>query len=246
MEKSFRTIWIFVLIIIVCSCTGIDIKNSTNTSYSTSLLDRIIGKWNVTDMNSSYNSFEFNNVGNDLILVNITTSKTSILESHFGTYHLSNQSIALTVYGLIKLTAVDNDSIHFTFTPAYKSDSIIKIKAVRFVKFPVTVKTELLSRTWQIDSLNGNCLKDSSFISNVFFSNSGTYYAQFKNSTSTRNVIAQWTPRDDSYTRLCYSLKGEPVCDGINEIKITELTLSSLKYRMNTDTIVCHPVMVFN
>ena len=237
MKKLRLILRISVLVMCLYSCGKYNLNSSVQPLIS-SKLDTLIGKWNVIDSKSGYTSFEFTKMGNYLVVDSILKDKPIILESHFGTYQQNNKNILLSGYdGSIKMSSIDLSSIHFKLTFPNDTDTIV-INARKAATLPSSLKTELICGTWLVDSLNGNAL-DPKSVRNIMFSEYGTYFTQIILSPSiVLNEVAQWVWGDKDST-ICTALKGIPTCNGVNEIKILDLSLSKLKYSVDTLTFTC-------
>jgi hypothetical protein len=225
MKNLNRILVISFLFCSVFSCT----KNKEITINK----GNISAKWLVSETSSDYESFEFNESGNYIVVKNTTQKSTNNQNVYFGTYKIiDNSSIELSDFGTLKITSIDDNNISFSLTlEGYPKIDII-INATKADKIATSSKTELLCRTWNLVSLNGVSAIDTEYDLTVLFSDAGTYFVTFNDSLEDLSV-AQWCWKSNSETTLCYSWEGEPTCDGESEVEILKLTESELQISEN-------------
>lgn len=153
-----------------------DISVSKNT---------ISAKWEISDNNSPYASFEFNQDGSYIVVENVemnmrsssVISKASLFNSnslraaktrssesesnlspiHFGTYRIEGNKIILSGFGLIEVISITAEEFTFSFTleATGQTNSFVANKSAEPISS--SSRTEMLCRTWVIERLtDGN------------------------------------------------------------------------------------------
>lgn len=239
MKKLKLIFWISVIIISFYSCSKHD---STNSEMLT--METLNGKWIVSQDSSIFNSFEFNNSGYYIILIKIGKDSTALQGETYGAYQIiDNQTVKLANVGTLKLLSINNNNINFIMTLQQDPSIKITISATKAAQIPKSIRTDLLCRTWQLDSLNGKAVAGTLDELTALFSYSGTYLVQWTNpADSISNYAAQWKWKDSAESTICYSLDGEPTCIGDNEVQILSLTINSLKINDTGDIEVLTPM----
>lgn len=214
------------LVVIFSSCEKGDNKDNNDVTITK---ETISAKWIVAD-NVTYKSFEFNESGNFIIVVDNMKKSMNEEDIIFGNYEVVDDiTIKLKNYGTIKTSKIDDNTISFTLTLDTSSGNEISINANKADEMQSSSNTELLCRTWNMVSINGENVAGTEEELTVLFSQAGTYFVTYLNSTDEENGgLAKWKWKDENQNTLCYSWDGEPTCDGDNEILI-EVTTNSLK-----------------
>tara|TARA_B110001450_G_C17545582_1_gene450397 strand:- start:130 stop:927 length:798 start_codon:yes stop_codon:yes gene_type:complete len=186
----------------------------------------ISAKWNVNN-SSEYESFEFNESGNYIVLKNSTTKSTNDQIILFGTYEIiGNTTIVLSDFGTLTIADVNENSINFTIQLTSDPDNEIIINASKQTQMESTTNTELLCRTWELISINGEDVAGTEDELTVLFSAAGTYFVSYSDGES---GLAQWKWKDELETEFLYSWEEEPNWEEEDFVEITELTNSTLK-----------------
>ncbi len=201
-------------------------------------MQTLSGKWNVTDTASVYKSFEFNTMGSYIIVQDTIVNHDPI----FGTYKIiDDKTIKLSDGGILDLSLIDDTRFNFSMTTQQATGVSIAITSIKADQLPISIRTDLLCRTWQMDSVNENSRQDTAIVKQVIFSQSGTYFENTSGSLINDDVVAQWAWKDENEKTICLALDGKPTCNGDNEIQIDVLTLSKLKYFKKGEIYVFHP-----
>lgn len=219
MKKSLIPIFIF-LILSIFSCKKDNEKDQLSKAT-------ISAKWIVSGTNSNYESFEFNESGNYIIVQNSSTKSTSGEIILFGTYQIiDNQTIELSDFGKIKITSIASQNFNFSIMLQDDLNNEILISATRAAEYGSSSRMDLLCQTWTVISINGESVTGTGDAVTVLFSKAGTYLVTYSKGDI---GIAKWTWKDSSEAIMCYSWDGEPTCNGDNEVQILELTQNSIK-----------------
>lgn len=225
--KNFKVFTVIIsLVVILFSCEKDD-KNDNNGITITK--ETISSKWIVGD-NATYKSFEFNKSGNYIIVVDNMKKSTNEEDIVFGNYQIVDDiTIKLENYGTIKITKMDDSNISFSLTLEASNGNEISINASKAEEMQSSSNTELLCRTWNMVSINGENVAGTEDELTVLFSQAGTYFVTYLNSTDEEDGgLAEWKWKDENQETLCYSWDGELTCDGDNEVQI-EVATNSLK-----------------
>ena len=203
----------------------------------------ISAKWIVSN-SSDYESFEFNESGNYIVVINTTTKSTNDQVVLFGTYEIiDDKTIILTNFGTITISDINENSISFSLNLASDPDNKIVIKASKQDEIESSTKTDLLCRTWEMVTENGEPVAGTDMDLIVLFSKAGTYFVSFANpEDESDGGLAQWMWKDEAETQLLYSWDEEPNWDEENYAEISELAANTLKIVEDEDTWVLQPV----
>jgi len=195
--------------------------------------ENISGKWEVSNpQTAGYRSFEFNKFGNYIVTKSNLTVK-------FGNYTIDNQKINLIDLGTISSKTLSKESFSFEFTPKDATAPIV-IETTKAEEMEASSRTELLCRTWELYSIDGQVVAGTGEELTVLFSAAGTYLVTQESYSGT----AQWKWKDSQEQVFCYSWEGEPVCMGENEVTITKLTSSELSITEDETVYVLVPYTV--
>jgi hypothetical protein len=244
--KTIKQIFAVMLIFSTLLSCEKDDKDSISLKKET-----ISAKW-VVDGFSNYDSFEFNESGNYIVVLNNIidmAAESNALKStvapiiKFGTYKITDdKTIVLVGFGKIKITSIDESSFSFTFQLEDDSE-VVALTTTRTEDMASSSRTDLLCRTWEMVTIDGVSVKGTSMELSVLFSTAGTYFVSYANpsSSGSQGGLAQWTWKDAEETTLCYSWTGAPTCLGENEVTIPELTSSKLKIIEDGSTYILAP-----
>ncbi|WP_299778926.1 hypothetical protein [uncultured Formosa sp.] len=236
MKKISQILLTLFTLILITGCDS-DNNNDEETSEDVS----INSKWIVSN-SSEYESFEFNESGNYIIVKNTEEERTTDTETIlFGTYNLIDAStVILSDFGTLLISDIDEDSINFSIALTNNPESEIEIKAYKNAEFENSTNTDLLCRTWQMETFNGENVIGTVDDLTVIFSRAGTYFVTYTSPLSeNEGGLAKWYWSNNKQTELYYSWdKGED-SDGI--VKITELTPTSLIIDEDGDISVLTP-----
>ena len=217
--KRFNQILIVMsLLISFISCNKDENKDETNNP-GTLNKETLSAKWNVT-RTSDYESFEFNESGNYIVVKNTTKKSTNSQIVLFGTYEIiDNQTVVLSDLGTIKVSNIGEDAISFTIALNSNPNGEITINATKQDQIANSTNTQLLCRTWEIVTLGGLDIGRPV----VLFSDAGTYFIK----TSYGNDIGTWTWCDAEESKIAFTIDNILNCNGIEIIKNIELTSDS-------------------
>ena len=231
MHKPFKTLFLIgtIIISLFFGCSKDDADDSSNNGTipnqePTLTKQEISGKWIVSNSND-FISFEFSESGNYIVVQDTATKSIEWQEVIFGTFQIANnRTVVLSEYGTIKITALTNDTISFGLT-IEETTNEISINATKATEIEITDKTELLCKTWELITLNGESVVGTEYDLSVMFSAAGTYLVNYSDGN---NGLAEWIWKDSEEEYFCYSWTGDPNCDGNNEVEVSELTNTDL------------------
>lgn len=205
--------------------------------------ETISAKW-VVSGTSDYKSFEFNKSGNYIVVKSATTKSTNDVIVLFGTYDIIDKTtIVLSDFGTLKISEINDNSITFSFKLTSNPDNEINIIATKQEEMQNSTKTELLCRTWEMVTVNGEDVVGTDMELTVLFSSAGTYFVSYANPEDENDGgLAQWKWKDETETKLLYSWYEIPVWDEEDYVEIPELTSNKLKIIEDEDTYVLQPV----
>lgn len=206
--------------------------------------ETLCAKW-VTDGTGVYESFEFNESGNYIVVKNTTLKSTSAEVVLFGTYDIiDNKTIILSDFGKIVITEIDDNTISFSIFLDSNPGNKIIINATKQEEMNKSTRTDLLCRTWEMVTIDGEPVAGTDMELIVLFSAAGTYFVSYTNSTDENDGgLALWAWKDVNEIILCYSWEGDVTCTGTNEVVIAELTVNKLQINEDGTIYVLRPVI---
>ncbi|MHA7943746.1 hypothetical protein ACJOV8_011795 [Formosa sp. 3Alg 14/1] len=231
------TVFVFALII---GCDSSD--NGENDLTETTEDTTINAKWVVTNA-STYESFEFNESGNYIILKTSedqrTTEEPNIL---FGTYSLiDDDTIVLSDFGTLIISNIDENSIQFALALASAPEQTIQIEASKQLEIEKSTNTDLLCQTWQLVSFNGENVIGTTEALTVLFSRAGTYFVTNTSPlSSNQGGLASWSWNNSAQTQIYYNWGQGNETSGYADI--TELTSNSLVIDEDGEISVLTPI----
>ncbi len=242
MKNLTQILTAFLFFIFLVSCSKED-----NTPDSTEALERsaISAKW-VVENAAEFESFEFNESGNYIIVKNSTdkASKSTGYETIlFGTYEVINEaSIYLSDFGTITTSEINNNSIIFSITLTNNPESKIIITANKHKEIGSSTSTNMLCKTWEMVTENGENVASTDMELTIMYSKAGTYFVLFEHlDKEEKGGLAQWKWYNDEETKVLYSWDEEPNWEEEEHIEITELTSTKLKITQHGDIWVLQP-----
>lgn len=239
--KNLKQILIAIFVLtFIASCD----KNE-NEPKETLEKTTISAKWIVSN-SSEYESFEFNESGNYIVVENTTTKSTNDQIILFGTYEIiDNKTIVLSDFGTLTISEINENSISFSIQLTSNPDNEIIIDASKKEEMESSTKTDLLCRTWEMVTVNGEPVVGTDEELTVLFSKAGTYFVSFANpedEDENDGGLAQWKWNNEAETQLLYSWEEVPVWDEEDFVEISELTSNKLKIIEDEDTYILEPV----
>ncbi len=233
---------ILASIFVLAFITGCD--KDKNEPKETLDKSTISAKWNVSN-SSDYDSFEFNESGNYIVVKNTTTKSTAKSTNDqiilFGTYKIiDNKTIILSDFGTIIVTKIDENLTSFSIKLTSDPNNEIIINASKQEEIKSSTRTDLLCRTWEMVTFNGEPVAGTDREGTVLFSKAGTYFVSKANDGS--GGIAQWKWNDDAETQLLYSWEVVPVFNNDRYVDIPELSSTKLIIIEYKQTYILQPV----
>jgi hypothetical protein len=157
-------------------------------------------KWEIVSRNSDFDSFEFDEHGNFLAIMNDDARDPAYL----GKYTVKSwNTLELEDYGVITLQARMNNTVNFTFA-AQESDSPVAYRAKENTSIlDDSRQTSLLCRTWRAVALNGDDVQDVGGEHLTFFSKTGAFYVVYLDED--RSALGQWKWKNSTRKEFVYS-----------------------------------------
>ncbi|MDR1763680.1 MAG: hypothetical protein LBR64_06990 [Dysgonamonadaceae bacterium] len=132
----------------------------------------IIGKWDVENVNSKYASFEFTKDGDYIVVENSSGENGTYLSYRLGTYTINANKIVLSAYGTVEAVKVPENGI-FNFLFAGSDLTALKVSNVSS-----SAKTDLICRSWALDTLSVDSLQISEEDRNEYYLEYGENWLQ--------------------------------------------------------------------
>lgn len=201
----------------------------------------ISAKWIVSN-SDDYDSFEFNESGNYIVVKNATTKSTNDQIILFGTYEIiDNKTIMLSDFGTITISNIDGDSMSCSIKLTSNPNNEITINASKQEEMESTARIDLLCRTWEMVTVNGEPAVDAGMELTVLFSKAGTYFVTYTNFEDETDGLAQWKWKNEEETQILYSWEQVPVWNEEDYVEIIELTSTKLEMLEDGVTYVLQP-----
>ena len=235
--RNFRHLALVLMVLVTVTSCEEDEPKDTLTK------ETISAKWVVTG-SSNYESFEFNESSNYIIAENSAAKAAVGQIVHYGVYQIiNNETINLVDFGTIKVTSLEEENFNFTLTLDNDPNNNINIEASKQADIASSSRTDLLCRTWEMVTIDGESVAGTEMELNVLFSSAGTYFVEyFSPGSEGDGGLAQWQWKDEDEEWICYSWEGAPTCTGNNEVELTELTSTSLTIIEFEEVYVLQPV----
>ena len=177
----------------------------------------IAEKWEITDTESAFSSFEFNQDFNYIAVENPVFGS----QIHFGNYSMpAGDTIVMDNLGVLRVSE-GRDAIALSFSPIDDPETAQVFSATRSERIPQSPQMDLFSRTWRVVSYNNNPEIIGSYL---LISNAGTYF--FSHNNREGNRLSQWRWPDNTTEEFEYSHNN---WYSYGRARIVELTPNSLK-----------------
>ena len=200
------------------SCSKDNDNSNTDTILNT---ETISAKWNVSG-SSEYASFEFNKSGNYIILRNGMTRSTEDPTILFGTYQIVDNIITLSDLGRLTVSDISQNSFSAKLVLNDRPNNEVEISVTKQKEMAKSTKTDLLCKTWELLTENGESVKGTEFELTVLFSAAGTYFVDRKDG---EGGLAEWKWKDSNENNILYSWDH---WDNFGEVSIIELANDKL------------------
>ena len=140
------------------------------------LVNRISAKWEISDENSPYASFEFNKDGNYIVVMRnveansrslsvnsknpflkkplkTRSSETNLSPIHFGTYKIEGNNIILSGFGVMEIINITAEEFSFSFTleATGEKNSFVAEKSAEPISS--SSRTDMLCRSWLLNKV---------------------------------------------------------------------------------------------
>ncbi|RLD55754.1 MAG: hypothetical protein DRJ01_16205 [Bacteroidetes bacterium] len=206
---------LFITSFISCEKNEDDLNISLNE-------ETISAKW-IVEGSSDYESFEYNESGNYIIVKNTTVKSTKSQIVLFGTYQIiDNKTIVLSDFGTMSISNIEENLIGFLINLDSNPANEITVNAVKQDEIANSTKTKLLCRTWELVSFGETDIGD--FI--ILFSDAGTYFVE-GGSESGEGTLGTWKWCNPEETKLAFTVDNFLDCDGLEIIEEIQLTSDS-------------------
>lgn len=236
--KNFKLVIVAIFVLMfIASC-----NKDENDSRATLERKTISAKWMISNSNE-YKSFEFNESGNYIVVENATTKSANDQIILFGTYEITNnKSIVLSDFGTLTITGINENEISFSVRLTSDLGNDFIFNALKHEEMHSSSRTDLLCRTWEMVTENGEPVEGTEMELTVLISKAGTYFVSFANPEDENDGgLAQWKWNDEAETQMLYSWDEVPVWDDEYYAEILELTSDSLKLTEYDDVWVLKP-----
>jgi len=200
------------------SCSKDNDNSNTDTILNT---ETISAKWNVSG-SSEYASFEFNKSGNYIIIRNGMTRSTEEPTILFGTYQIVDNIITMSDFGRLTVSDVTQNSFSAKLVLNDKPNNEVDISATKQKEMEKSAKTDLLCKTWELLTLNGESVKGTEYELTVLFSAAGTYFVERKDDGG---GLSEWKWKDSNENNILYSWDN---WEYFGEVSIIELVNDKL------------------
>ena len=203
MEKLRILLAMLFIASIFVSCN----KDSDTNTDTTLKAETISAKWNVS-VASEYESFEFNKSGNYIIVKKNMTKSTESQVILFGAYQISSNTITLSDFGKMTVSDITENSISFELVLNNKPNDEVIITATKQTEMDNSTKTDLLCKTWELLTINGERVKGTEEELTVLFSRAGTYFVDlhdYEEGEEGRGGLAEWKWKDKNESKILYS-----------------------------------------
>jgi hypothetical protein len=239
MKKLANKFLALIAIAILISCD----KNENPTENNVNNIT-YKAKWLVEE-NGDFKSFEFNESGSYIVVKNAPEGSGESEIVRFGTYATTdNKVLNLSNLGILKIKNTTANRMSFSIATLDDPDTEINLNAQRQAEIANSTNTDLLCRTWELVTTNGEPVIGTDMELTVLFSNASTYFVTYLNPTDENDGgLAQWVWTDSNEDSLCYSWDGTlPTCNVGNTVEITSLSENSLTIVENSITYVLQPL----
>ncbi len=182
------------------------------------LKESIRGKWDVTGT-SIFTSFEFNESGNYIVVVDESAKSTNEELVAFGVYEITgDNTIVLSDLGTITVNEINENIISFSIELLTNPSPVI-INASKESEIEGTTNTDLLCRTWKLVSFGGVEIPDYY----VLFSKAGTYLVDYEGESG----LGTWIWCNSEEDKIAFEIDYVLNCEGINIVKEIQITTES-------------------
>ena len=241
MKKLSKILCVIFAITCIAGCSS-----NENDTIETPVNTTINAKWTVNN-STEYKSFEFNDSGNYIITKNAADAKTTTTTNEiktifFGTYiFIDDNTLELSDFGTLTIDNMDEKAIHFTLKLNNNTNTETFIEADREEEITNSTNTELLCRTWQLISIDGQNVIGTDEELTVLFSRAGTYFVT-NNTPYVEGGLAEWNWTNNSQTILHYSWNKGYEGENDGNVEVSNLTTTSLTITENEQVFILEPI----
>jgi hypothetical protein len=197
--------------------------------------DMLSGKW-VVQGSSLYESFEFNESGNYIVIRSSSGKAEKGSEVIYGQYEINNETVNLYDFGSLNDVEIEGDQMIATVVED-NSSTPVDIQTTKAAEYENSSRTDLLCRTWKIVSWNGQTSNPYD-AREILFSRAGTYLVTYSDNDT---GLSSWQWKDSNEQILCYNWYGFPTCTGANEVEISNLTNTTCTISEDDDIYKLEP-----
>lgn len=185
MKKRFLLTSLILSLVLVFSFVSCDKSNDdekennglvTDDDNRKNLSGTISAKWEISDSNSPYASFEFSRDGNYIVILKnsdeanlrsfnasfdnsfvrknyLRSSESNLPSVHFGTYRIEGEKIILSGFGFIDIISITDKEFSFSFTLEETGEKNTFATRKSETVISTSDKTDILCKTWVIQKL---------------------------------------------------------------------------------------------
>lgn len=252
--KSIFKILFFALVLIsfsACSKSEESEENPLTGDNNPVTADNISAKWLLSDTTNTYQSIEFNESGNYIVIMNQNIAKNAYLKSEslyfqYGVYKIGiNDTIFLSDFGKIAVKKCDSTNISFALFPNSEAKGF-DMAGVRSKEIAKDTNTDLLCRTWTLKEEYENEEKVESDSLDVVFYKSGTYFV-YNYTDSRSGGLAEWRWETTGQRQIRYTWDGtwDGGESGVNivvELTKTKLIIEDSREKDRIYTYILEPI----
>lgn len=220
--KNFKQILVAIFVLTLITACEKDENDPKNEILEKATIS---AKWTVNN-SSDYESFEFNESGNYIVVKKTSTKSTNDQVVIFGTYEITdNKTILLSNFGTLTITEIDKNSMSFSILLISNPDSQVSMNTSKEKELESSTNTDLLCRSWEIVSFGGEPLPDYYLL----ISAAGTYLAKGVLEGEEITGLGTWTWCNTGENKFAFTIDNTLDCGGIEIIKDIQLTSESFR-----------------
>lgn len=212
---------VFLALLVIVSLISCDKEDS---DVKNEILDKasINAKW-VVEGYSEFNSFEFTESGNYIVIKENTMKSSENNSILFGSYEYDDdKTLVLSDFGTLIISDLGTDIMTFVIKD---TSGDITLKANKQQEMDRSEKTDLLCRTWKAISVNDVDVEGTDGEFTVVFSRAGTYFVKYANPVNgVIGGLAKWSWLNSKETEIMYSWELSIGYDDEGTAEIVELT----------------------
>ena len=252
MTKNLIYLMVFAFVFAFVSC------DKDNEGDSGVTVNTLSAKWEISDRNSPYASFEFNKDGNYIVVRNIeglrsasaiskvplfksnhlraaktrsSESESNLSPLHFGTYRIEGNRIILSGFGLIEVTSITAEEFSFSFTLEATGEKNNFVAGKSEEPISSSSRTDMFCRTWIVETFteDGEIIEElEEIIGSIVLFSKAGTYLVLYGGEGGDAGLSEWKWANQEETELYYSWDNWTDDWSENIVTITDLTGTSL------------------